>query len=161
VTHAFATAGRHTATVTISDSHGHAAQATASVAVGAPPPSPPQITRLRVAPTRVAIGSKLPKLVRTAAKRPLATISFRVSKRATVTLRFAKFGGLGTARTVKPTLRARARKGTNRIRFAARLTRKVALKPGSYRLTAIATDGAGRRSKPVRTRFTVVKSTRR
>ena len=38
----------------------------------------PRISRLRVAPSRVQIGSALPKLVRTAVKRPLATIAFRL-----------------------------------------------------------------------------------
>jgi PKD domain len=169
VTHAFTTPGRHTATVTVTDGHGHAAQATASVDVTAPaaaaPAAPaasaPRISRLRVAPTRVQIGSRLPKLVRTAVRRPLATIHFRLSKRATVTLRFAKVGRHGTTRTLKTKVRIKARKGRNRIRFAARLTRTVALAPGIYRLTAVATTRAGARSKRARTRFTASKPPRR
>ena len=169
VTHAFNTPGRHTATVTVTDGHGHAAQATASVDVTAPaaaaPAAPaasaaPRIRRLRVAPTRVQIGSRLPKLVRTAVRRPLATIRFQLSKRATITLRFAKVGRNGTARTLKTKVRIKARKGRNRIRFAARLTRTVALAPGTYRLTAVATSRAGARSKRARTRFTASKPTR-
>ena len=162
VAHGFATPGRHTATVTVSDGDGHSAQAAATVdvtAATAPPPTAataPRISRLRVAPARVQIGAHLPRLVRTAGKRPLSTIGFRLSKRATVTLRVARLARGGRARPVNAALRIRARKGANRIRFAARLTRRVALAPGAYRLTAVATDGAGARSKRVSTRFTAV-----
>jgi hypothetical protein len=160
VTHAFATPGRHTATVTVSDSHARAAQASAAVEVTAAPTPGPRISRLRVTPTRVQIGSALTKPVRTAVKRPLATIGFRLSKRATVTLRFAKLTASGKPRTLKTTVRIKARKGDNRIRFAGRLSRGVAVTPGRYRLTAVATDKAGQRSKRVRTRFTAIKQVR-
>jgi hypothetical protein len=99
--------------------------------------------------------------VRTAVRRPLSTIRFRLSKPATVALRFAKLSRNGNARTIKTKVRLKARTRGNRIRFAARLSRKVALKPGAYRLTAVATDKAGTRSKPARTRFTAVKTPRR
>ena len=160
VTHAFATPGRHTAAVTVSDGHGRSAQAIAAVEVTAPPsPAPvgPRLSSLRVTPTRVQIGSASTKLVRTAVRRPLATIGFRLSERATVTLRFAKLTRSGKPRTVKRTVKITARKGRNRIRFAGRLSRTVTLTPGSYRLTAIATDSAGHRSKRAGTRFTAVK----
>ena len=91
--------------------------------------------------------------MRTAARRPLATIGFRLSKRATVRLRFAERHRSGGMSTIKPALRVKGRAGRNGIRFAGRLSRRVALKPGKYRLTAIATDAAGVRSAPVRTRF--------
>ena len=125
---------------------------TAPAATAAPAP---RISRLRVAPSRVQIGSALPKLVRTAVKRPLATIAFRLSKRATVSLRFTNRSGKSR------TLKIHARTGRNRIRFSARLSRTVALLPGNYRLTAVATDRAGARSKRARTRFTAIKPTRR
>ena len=165
VTHVFQSPGRHSATVTVSDRHGHAARATAAVAVAAPvatePPSAgPRISRLRVTPKRVRIGRRLPKLARSAVRRPLATIGFRLSKRATVTLRFAKLTRNGKPRPLKTTVRIKARKGRNRIRFAARLSRTVALTHGSYRLTARATDNAGLRSKRTRTRFTAIKPVR-
>jgi hypothetical protein len=121
----------------------------------------PRISRLRVDPTRVQIGPALPKLVRTAVRRPLSTIRFRLSKPAIVTLRFAKLGRNGTARTLRPKLKIKARKGRNRIRFAARLTRNVALTPGAYRVTAVATTKAGARSKQGRARFTAINPTRR
>jgi hypothetical protein len=167
VTHAFATPGRHTATVIVADGHGHTAQAIAAVDVTVPAVAPaapapaPRISRLRVTPTRVQIGTRLPKLVRSAVKRPLGAISFRLSKRATVSVRFAKLTRSGKPRPVKTTVKIKARKGRNRIRFAARLTREVALAPGAYRLTVVATDKAGVRSKRARTRFTAIKPTHR
>jgi PKD domain len=156
VSHAFRTAGRHTATVTVSDGRGHQASAAAAVDVTTQPPAPPRFSRLRVAPARVEIGTPLPKLVRTAVRRPLGTISFRLSKAATVTLRFANVGRHDKPRPLTTQVKVRARAGLNRIRFAARLTRKVALTPGSYRLTAVATDRAGNHSARASTRFAVV-----
>ena len=43
---------------------------------------------------------------------------------------------------------AAAALGPNRMRFQGRLTRRRALRPGSYRLTLVATDTAGQRSTP-------------
>jgi hypothetical protein len=131
---------------------------TAPAATTAPAP---RISRLRVEPTRVQVGTALPKLVRTAVQRPLSTIRFRLSKSATVTLRFAKLDRNGTARTIKANVRIRARKGRNTIRFAGRLTRSVALKPGAYRITAVATDESGLRSNRAVTRFTAIRSVSR
>jgi adhesin HecA-like repeat protein len=167
VTHAFATPGRHTATVTVSDGHGHQARATAGVDVTAAPATPaapsaaaPVISRLRIAPARIQIGTLLPKLVRKPARRPVGTIRFTLSKAATVQLRFARLGRHGKASTVNTRVGIKARRGVNRIRFAARLSRKVRLKPGAYRLTMIATDAAGARSKRATTRFTAISAQR-
>jgi hypothetical protein len=153
--HSFAKPGRHTATVTVSDAHGHRAIATVAVDVTA---VAPRITRLRVAPRRVQIGTVLPKLVRTSVKRPLSTIRFTLSKPATVRLSFAKLGRHGRASVVRKTVRIKARQGVNRVRFAARLSRKVRLTPGAYRLTMVA---AGAPSTRATTRFTAIAATRR
>jgi len=164
VTHAFAIPGRHTATVTVSDREGHQALATAALDVtdpAAPPAGGPRISRLMVTPSRVQIGRLLPKLVRGTVPRPLATIRFRLSKAATVRLRFAKRGRHGATSTVRTRVRIKARRGFNRIRFAARLTRKVRLTPGAYRLIMVATDASGARSKRAMTRFTAIHPTRR
>jgi hypothetical protein len=163
VTHAFQTPGRHTATATVSDQDGHSAVATAAVEVSAPAagtPTAPRISRLRVTPTRVQIGKPLPKLVRGPTRRLLATIGFHLSKRATVTLQFAKLRPNRAPRKLATTVRITARKGQNGIRFAARLSRRVTLTPGAYRLTVVATDPAGNRSKPANTRFTAVNPAR-
>ena len=171
ITHAFATPGRHTATVTVSDGDGHQARASAGVDVTAPPAPPattpvsaaaatPVISELRVAPRRIKIGTLLPKLGREAAKRPVGTIRFSLSKAATVRLRFAKLGKDGATRTVKTRVRIKAKPGVNRIRFAGRLSRKVRLKPAAYRLTMVATDATGARSRSATALFTVITATR-
>ncbi len=82
------------------------------------------------------------------------TITFTLSRAAKVELRFARLGKRGTVRQLKRTVRVTAKQGVNRIRFTGRLSRKVFLAPGAYRLTALAVDAAGARSTPVRTRFT-------
>ena len=163
VTHAFAAPGRHTATVTVSDGAGHQAVASTAVDVtagAAPPPAAqaaPVISGLRVSPSRIAIGSQLPKLVRGRVKRPAGTIRFVLSEPATVQLRFTRLGRHGRTRTVKTKVRIDAAQGLNRIRFAARLSRKVRLTPGAYRLTMFATDAAGARSERATTRFRTVR----
>jgi hypothetical protein len=97
-------------------------------------------------------------LVRKAARRPRATIRFTRSKAATVQLRVAK---RGTTRTLMTRVRIKANRCVNRIRFAARLSRKVRLKPGAYRLIMVATHASGARSRRATTRFTAITATRR
>jgi RTX calcium-binding nonapeptide repeat (4 copies) len=126
----------------------------------APPPTGAKLARvpapvlsgLRVSPTRIAIGSPLPKLVARPARRQVGTIRVTLSRAATVRLRFARLRPGGKPRRLKPTVRLSAKPGVNRLRFAGRLSRKVRLAPGPYRLTAVAIDAAGRpphRSAPV------------
>jgi PKD repeat protein len=161
VAHAFATPGKHTATATVSDGEGHSATASADVDVTAVPVpvAPPVISGLKVAPLKVRIGSVLPKLVTAkAASRSRNTIRFKVSRKARVDLSFAKVGKAGKARKVKTTVRVKAKPGANRVQFAGRLSRKARLTTGTYRLTAVATDTAGLRSKPRTARFSVVKA---
>jgi len=106
---------------------------------------------------RVTIGARLPKLLASSSTHRAATIGFRLSKRARVVLRFAKLGRGGKLRTMKARVRVRAGEGANRIRFAGRLNRRVRLTAGAYRLTAIAIDGSGVRSKPATARFRAVR----
>jgi hypothetical protein len=54
---------------------------------------------------------------------------------------------------VRGTIALDARAGLNRVRFQGRISQSRALKPGKYRLTAIATDGAGNSSKHKRASF--------
>jgi PKD domain len=153
VGHAFATPGRHTATLTVSDGRGRSATATAAVTVTAVPARPPVISGLRIRPRRIVLGNVLPRLVRRAAKRPVATIRFTLSEAATVRMRFTRLPGHGRART----LRIKGRAGVNRVRFAGRVSRRVRLAPGRYRLTMVATDAAGARSAPARVRFAAIR----
>lgn len=46
--------------------------------------------------------------------------------------------------------------GTNSVIFAGRVSRQDKLSPGAYELVITATDTAGRRSAPVRLRFTII-----
>jgi hypothetical protein len=133
VAHAFATPGRHTATVTVTDGHGHTAQASTAITVtAAPVVVAPRISRLRVTPKPVHVGKR-------------ASIRFRLTAPATVTVRIAKVGH-GKRRTLTLT----AHQGANKLRL-----RKSSLKPGRYRLTAVATTTTGQRSNRARIRFTV------
>jgi hypothetical protein len=68
-------------------------------------------------------------------------LSFRLSEAATVRLRITRRGGHGAK-----TARVAGRAGVNRVRLA--------LRPGRYRLTAVAIAPAGARSRPATTRFT-------
>jgi predicted phage tail protein len=57
-------------------------------------------------------------------------------------------------------VRASAGPGAAKVAFSGRLG-ATALAPGSYRLTVTAIDGSGNRSKPVSTRFSIIKAPRR
>jgi hypothetical protein len=56
-----------------------------------------------------------------------------------------------------PLTRKHTKAGSNRVPFSGRLGKR-ALKPGTYKATLVATDAAGRRSKPVSATFVVVKA---
>jgi hypothetical protein len=89
----------------------------------------PRLTRLRVTPKPIHIA------------RRQGAVRFRLTTPATVSLRFAKPGK-------HTTIKVNAHTGTNRIR----LTHKLKLNPGRYRLTATATTG--QHSDRATTRFT-------
>ncbi|MDQ6915139.1 MAG: hypothetical protein M3155_04930 [Actinomycetota bacterium] len=127
--------------------------------------SPPlAITDLRVFPTRFALGLGLPRLARVRLSAG-TVISFRVSSAGKVTLAFARAErGRRAGRSCRrPTRRLRrhrsctryvaagsiavnAHAGLNRVRFYGRLSRRRALRPGNYRLSAVETNQSGRRS---------------
>jgi PKD domain len=168
-THAFATAGDHSATVTVTDATGRTGSATASVSISAPqtdsgtPPVPaappasppakrgaPRISRLRLSPHVFrARGTRVRPAVR---RHPAGTVvHFKLSERATVTLtvlerrkgRWVKRGSVKRA----------ARAGSVSVRFAGRL-RRHALAAGRYRLRVQARAG-GRSSNAVLARFRI------
>ena len=126
-----------------------------------PATATPVLSRLKVSPTRIAIGTRLPRLLATSNRRRAGTIGFVLSRAARVELRFAKLGKGGRARRIRTRVRVSARRGANRVRFAARLSRRVRLSAGVYKLTAIAVDSAGARSTPATTRFTAIEPRRR
>jgi hypothetical protein len=86
------------------------------------------------------------------------TISYTLSARATVTFRIQRVQGRGAHyRTLAGQLTDQGAQGANRLHFAARL-RDKALRPGRYRLQAVATTRATSKASPiVRRRFVVVR----
>jgi uncharacterized delta-60 repeat protein len=104
------------------------------------------------------------------------TVTYRLSEPATVTwrVRRARPGRRVRGRCVKPRRTNRARKkcrrhvrvrgsfttagaqGVNRFRFTGRL-RNRKLRPGRYRLVAVATDSTGLKSAPKRAGFRIVR----
>lgn len=165
--HVYAQPGDYTVGLTVTDPAGRTA-ATSRVVSVAPAPqggtggvgagggaagsgstdvAAPVISDLRVAPKRIRLGSALARLAA-----PRGRIRFHLSEPARVTLRFT------SARSGKRAgaLRLTARAGLNSVRFAGRLTRRRALRPGAYRLTVLAKDAAGNAATPRRTRFTLL-----
>jgi hypothetical protein len=97
-------------------------------------PCPPEITALRLGK-----GSR---------------VSYVLSERATVFFTIDEVLAGGRHVRVKGTFRHTSRAGVVSFRFTSRLG-KHALKPGTYRLSAIARTRTGARSAPVRVTFTV------
>lgn len=143
------------------------------------------IAGLKVTPKRFRVAKARTPLVsqnRRGGKRaPAGTrIRFRLNDVATVRMRIERKlpGRRAGRRCVAPKPKLRSRKpcarfvrsgtlvrrnlagGTQRIAFSGRIGGK-ALKPGRYRLTAVAIADGGARSKPRRASFTVVRSERR
>jgi uncharacterized protein YkwD len=135
--------------------------ATDPVAVAPPPASPPappdpapasaatakpSLRALSLSPSRVRAGGRG------------TTISYTLSARATVTFRIQRAQGRGAHyRTLAGRLTDQGAQGANRLHFAARL-RDKALRPGRYRLQAVATTSATSKESPiVRRRFVVVR----
>jgi PKD domain len=155
--HVYAQPGDYQVTLTVTDPMGLQASASHVISVapgsGAGGTAPggdavaPVISRLRVSPNRLRIGKALARLSSSGGQ-----IRFALTEPARVTLRFA------SARTGKRkgTLKLNGRAGLNTVRFAGRLSRRKTLKPGAYRLTVLATDAAGNRAAPKRTRFTLL-----
>jgi PKD domain len=164
VQHAFATPGDHTATVTVTDPTGLSASASVTVPVQAPPAGPgggpgggppavdpaPVISGFRLVPRRFAVARR----PRAARRRAGTRIRFTLSEAARVELtvqrrrrgrwvRRGRFAVPGSA-------------GGNRRRWSGRLRRR-ALRPGRYRMLAIARDPAGQRSTRARARFRIIR----
>lgn len=148
-----------------------------------PPPdrTRPRIARARLSAARFRVGTRLPTISRST---PTGTVlRFVLSERARVRVTFERVTtGARVHRICLVRTRARRRAprcarhvgvrgaiaparslgaGTRSLRFAGRLSRRLRLRPGSYRLTLVAKDAAGNRSAPARLRFTLVAASRR
>jgi hypothetical protein len=172
VTHAFATAGTHTATAVAKDASGLTASASVTVGVTAPSPvsgdstagastSPtgqtttavaPFVTGLRLSPSsfhaRPAKPSSSGKRVRSGSK-----LSFTLSQPAAVTVTVQRAKGRKWIRVGSFTLKRGA--GTTKVTFDGRIAHK-ALRRGSYRMRVVARNQAGMTSKPALVKFRIV-----
>jgi PKD domain len=150
-THAYAAGGAYTVTLTVTDPTGLSATASRQVAVAAPPAGggggsggagtaggAGDTGAGGGAPAADATAPALSALRANASRRG-AVVRFRLSEPAAVTLRFKRRGG----RTA--IWRVRGQAGLNRV--------SRQLRAGRWRLTAIAVDAAGNRSRPGSTRF--------
>jgi PKD repeat protein len=163
VAHAFATAGTHVATLVVTDAEGqHASTQTAVTIV---PPAPPSILRFAAPRGGFVLGRGLPRV----GGSPRRSLTIELSKPATVTLTAARrlAGRLRNGSCVAPRRAPHGRRctrrgllggaarlalptGTSLVAFAGRLTRRAALRPGSWELTLVARDAGGLVSRPRR-----------
>jgi hypothetical protein len=136
----------------------------------------PTLSKLKVS-KRIRKGTAVAKLT---TRRRGHSISFSLSEDATVTLSFerALSGRRVRGRCVKPTsrnrrartctryspvrtkIRVKAKKGTNRLVFQGRLSRRQSLSPGTYRVTVVARDGQGATSTRKRAGFRLLRARR-
>jgi streptogramin lyase len=139
----------------------------------------PALSKVGMSDTTVVVGPGATPLTGTAADATGTTIRYTLSEAAKVSLRIdrrlrGKRVKKGKKRVcAKPTRKNRKKKtctrlkkagtltrtshsGKNTVKFTGRIGRK-ALKVGKYRLTIVATDAAGNKSKAKRLNFRVVK----
>ena len=161
VSHAFAKAGVHTATVTVSDLEGLTASAAArALVVSRPPPlRRPAITKLTIRPANLLVALSGPTIA--AAGPAGAIIAYRDSQTASTTFTVLRLvpgvrrNGHCARLTGQPGHRARCVlalaagrfihsdvPGVNRFRFSGRIKGRQ-LAAGSYRLTALPRNAAG------------------
>jgi hypothetical protein len=134
----------------------------------------PRFLSFALSPTRFAAFRSGPSVRR--ARTRSTRVSYRLSEAATVTFRVQRVlpGRRVRGRCVRPTradrTRPRCRRyrtlrgsfsrrstaGLNRFRFSGRLAGRR-LRPGSYRLVAVARDPAGNSSTPVRRLFQIIR----
>jgi hypothetical protein len=177
--HAYGATGSFDVTVTATDAAANSSTATRTTEI-AVDPSPEFLGRIVLANARLraaARGASAIPAQRRRRRAPIGTrVTFRLSEAASVrfTVERARPGRRVRGRCVKPTRRNRTRRkctryvrqrgsftvaagaGETRFRFTGRL-RGRKLRPGRYRLVAVATDDTGKRSAPKRARFTIVR----
>ena len=185
VTHVYDFPGTYTVTGKAVDARGNAGTRTDTIVVK-PKPSgpkdvtPPVVTKLKLSRRKFAVGSK-PTALTGRRVRKGTKIRFVLSEAARVDLSFERKArgfrkdgkcvkrrpaGVPKPRRcrrwvkVKGTITRNGKLGKNSIAFSGRIGRKR-LRRAQYRLTLIATDAAGNRSKARRTKFKIVRAKRR
>lgn len=187
VTHAFATAGTHTATLTVTDPTNLSAMATASVTVSSPPGGPgptagqASLTHLTQSARTWAESGALAVFARRGARNgpPIGTtFGYTLDRAARVHIAFTRLlpgravGGRCVAVTrhnrgahdctralAAGSLTHAAHAGANTVRFEGRLTARTRLAHGRYRATFTATRPGGKTSAPLSLTFTIVART--
>jgi hypothetical protein len=171
VSHAFTTAGRHTATATAIDLDGFTTQATVAVPITSTPPPVGVITKLRITPRRlIAEQHGLSATVARSRREPGAIVSYIDSEPGLTAFAVLR-PTLGTrgAHSCHGSLRQRSKRctrwvtvgtfthrddaGADRFRFTGRIAGR-ALRQGHYRLLATTHDASGS-GDPVSLDFTV------
>lgn len=134
-----ATLGLHTFAVSATDAIGLTAGATVQYRVT--DQTAPAFRRLRIVPSTIGANG-------------FATVRFRLSEAAqvSVSIRPARRRHARSTRARRHVISAHA--GTNSFRLGARIGRRT-LRAGDYRLTLVAVDRAGNRSRGASARFTV------
>lgn len=120
----------------------------------------PAISKLRLSAKRFRVGkARTPVAAQRRRGKRVAvgtTIRFRLSEAANVRISFErKVRGKRWMKRTRAIVRESLPAGAQAIRFSGRIGRR-ALEPGRYRMTAVATDPRGAKSKPKRVLFTVV-----
>jgi hypothetical protein len=135
--------GNHVFSVTATDVYGLTTTQTINYSVA--DRTRPQIRRVRIKPGTIDATDV----------RAYATVRFNLSEQATVRVAVHRVrGGKGHAARTRARI-VRGSAGLNSFRLRARIGRRT-LRPGAYRLTLVATDPSGNRSKPVERRFRIV-----
>jgi Domain of unknown function (DUF1929)/Bacterial Ig domain len=118
----------------------------------APGPAPaidlaPAISHLKLSQASFRLGAR-------------TRISFQLSETARVVLSFDRklSGSRRRYAHMKTKMSVTGKLGANSLAFRGRLSRTRVLKRGSYRMTLVATDAAGKRSSAVRASFTLRES---
>jgi hypothetical protein len=119
-----------------------------------PGPPPPELTGLTLSPDTFVPARRGPAIARRG--RAGAGLRFRLSKPALVRFQVMDWGERlrFPAAPQRARFQVRGRRGLNRLRFTGRI-RGRALPQGSYILTAVAIDRAGRISAPAAARFRI------
>lgn len=113
--------------------------APAADAAAAPAAAPLSLRALSLSPRRFAVRGRG------------TTISFRLSAPASIAFSVRRSGRAAIARFTR-----RGTKGANRLRLKAKVGRRV-LRPGRYRLQAVAEDAAGSSTSVLQTAFVVTR----
>jgi hypothetical protein len=161
VSHAYGAPGVYLVTVTATDASGNSASQARAIAVVSPDTSDhtaPVISTLTSSHPRFRVAAtNATQIARKHKRTPAGTIfTLRISERSTLVLSFSGRAGRRRSLVTPPPLVRTARgPGSVSLAFSGRIA-GVRLAPGSYRMSVVAIDPAGNRSRPATVAFSVV-----